>query len=285
MEGSRVRIVGIVRRPNPAASDQHFVLVPRSPADIRVLASGAPAAGSGGTRTGASRGGAAAASAAADPVRSSDATALVSADAAGLAGLAGRSVRVGGLVVTVDDEGLVLDDGTGTVRLELVGDARSLLPLLGPGDAIGAAGVVEAGTPPIVRVTDPASLVRLGDLGEALPLGEEVVRPDDEDAALSGSPAADPTMSGPAARGPVRADPSASMTAGAGSIGALATAGAMLMVVRRRRERRTSRARIARRVAELSAAFAGGCVPPPAADSTEPDPPSTVQGNLVRELA
>jgi uncharacterized protein YdeI (BOF family) len=285
VEGSRVRIVGIVRRPNPAASDQHFVIVPRSPADIRVLASGAPAAGSGGSRVGASRGGAAAASAAFDPAGSGDANAPVSADAAGLAGLAGRSVLVGGLVVTVDDEGLVLDDGTGTARVELVGDTRSLLPLLGPGDAIGAAGVVEAGTPPIVRVTDPASLVRLGDLGEALPLGDEVVPPDDADAALFGSPAADPATSGPAAPGAVRAGPSASMTAGAGSIGALATAGAMLMVARRRREQRTSRARIARRVAELGASFAGGPVPPPAAGSTELDPPSTVPGNLVRESA
>jgi len=285
VEGNRVRIVGIVRRPNPAASDQHFVIVPRSPADIRVLASGAPAAGSGGSRVGASRGGAAAASAAFDPVGSGDATAPVSADAASLAGLAGRSVLVGGLVVTVDAEGLVLDDGTGTARVELVGDARTLLPLLGPGDAIGAAGVVEAGTPPIVRVTDPASLVRLGDLGEALPLGDEVVPPDEADAALSGSPAADAATSGPAVPGPVRAGPSASMTAGAGSIGALVTAGAMLMVARRRREQRTSRARIARRVAELGAAFAGGGVPPPAAGSTELDPPSTVPGNLVRESA
>ena len=180
--------------------------------------------------------GAAAASAAFDPVGSGDATAPVSADAAGLAGLAGHSVLVGGLVVTVDAEGLVLDDGTGSARVELVGDARSLLPLLGPGDAIGAAGVVEAGTPPIVRVTDPASLVRLGDLGEALPLGDEVVPPDDADAAVSGSPAADPATSGPAAPGPSAQGPSASMTAGAGLIGALATAGAMLVVARRRRE-------------------------------------------------
>jgi hypothetical protein len=209
----------------------------------------------------------------------------VSADAAGLAGLAGRSVQVGGLVVTVDAEGLVLDEGTGSARVELIGDARSLLPLLGPGDAIGAAGVVEAGTPPIVRVTDPASLVRLGDLGEALPLGDEVVPPDDADLASSGSPAADQATSGPAAPGLVRAGPSASMTAGAGSIGALATAGAMLMVARRRREQRTSRARIARRVAELGAAFVGGSVPPRAAGSTETDPSSTVPGNLVREPA
>ncbi len=284
VEGSRVRIVGIVRRPNPAASDQHFVMVPRSPADIRVLAP-APAAGSGGTRVGASRGGAVAASAAFGPVGAGDANAPVSADAAALAGLAGRSVLVGGLVVTVDAVGLVVDDGTGSARVELVGDARSLLPLLGPGDAIGAAGVVEAGTPPIVRVTDPASLVRLGDLGEALPLGDEVVRPDDADTGSFGSPAADPAGSAPAAPDPVRAGPSASMTAGAGSIGALATAGALLMVARRRREQRTSRARIARRVAELGALFAGGRVPPPTASSSELDPPSTVPGNLVREPA
>jgi hypothetical protein len=179
----------------------------------------------------------------------------------------------------------VLDDGTGSVRVDLVGDARTLLPLLGAGDAIGAAGIASAGTPPIVRVTDPASLVRLGDLGEALPLGDEVVPPDDANPTSSGSLAADTPSPGPATPGPARADPSSTMTAGAGSIGALATAGAMFVVARRRRERRTVQARIARRVAELGAAFAAGPMRPVAAGRTEPDAPSTVPGHPVRESA
>jgi hypothetical protein len=285
VQGSRVTVVGIVRRPNPAATDQHFVLVPRSPADIRVVSRAVPSGGSGGTRTTAGRAGAAAASAVLDSAGSGDATAPVSADAVGLASLVGRPVRVGGLVVTVDTGGLVLDDGTGSARVDLAGDARSLLPLLGPGDAVGAAGIVSAGTPPTVTVTDPAGLVRLGDLGEALPLADEVAPPDDAEAASSASPAPDPARSGPATPGPSRAEPSASMTAGVGSVGALATAGAMLVVVRRRRERRTVRARIARRLADLGAAFAAGPTQPLAAGETEPDPPSTVPGHLVRESA
>jgi hypothetical protein len=285
VEGSRVRVVGIVRRPNPASSDKHFVVVPRSPADIRLLARAAPSAVSKGTRSDASRAGTSAASAAFDRGGSDDATAPVSADAAGLAGLAGRSVRVGGLVVTVDAAGFVLDDGTGSFRVDLGGDARTLLPLLGAGDAIGASGIVSTGTPPIVRVTDPAGLARLGDLGEALPLGDEVVPPDDADPASSGSPAADPPSSGMAAPGPTRADSSAPMTAGAGSIGALAMAGAMFVVVRRRREQRTVRARIARRVAEIGATFVAEPTSPVAAGSTEPDAPSTVAGHPVRESA
>ena len=150
---------------------QRFVIVPRSAADIRVLARVTASAGA--SPSGTARG-------PAGRIRQLDGarrgrsrrgtTTPVSADVAGLARLAGRAVRVGGLVATVDTTGLVLDDGTGSARLDLVGEARSLLPLIGPGDAIGATGLVRAGTPPTIRVTDPAALVRLGDLGEALPI-------------------------------------------------------------------------------------------------------------------
>ncbi len=90
-------------------------------------------------------------------------------DVTSLTGFLGRSVRVGGLVVTVDATSLALDDGTGTARLELAGDARPLLSLLSPGDAIGAAGIVQTGSPTRIRVAEAADLVRLGDLGEAVP--------------------------------------------------------------------------------------------------------------------
>ena len=75
------------------------------------------------------------------------------------------------------------------------------------------------------------------------------------------------------------------MTAGAGSIGALATAGAMLVVVRRRRERRGVRARIARRVAELGSTFGAASVPDAGAGAVGPTAPSTDPGRLVRESA
>jgi hypothetical protein len=209
----------------------------------------------------------------------------VSADAARLDGLVGRSVLVGGLVVAVEADGIVLDDGTGTARVEVAGEARALLPLLGPGDAIGATGIVAAGTPPTVRVTDPAALVRLGDLGEALPLGGEVVPPDEAEANPSDGPVDDGSSPSPATLGGAHADPAGSMTAGAGSIGALATAGAMLVVVRRRRERRGVRARIARRVAELGSTFGAASGPDAGAGAVGPAAPSTDPGRLVRESA
>jgi hypothetical protein len=289
-EGSQVRIVGIVRRPSPAATDQRFVIVPRSPADIRVLAGAAgspsttrPAAGT--SRPGASatsgvlgRGGAAAGT-----------TAPQSADAADLARLVGRSVRVGGLVVAVDSTGLVFDDGTGSARLDLAGDARSLLPLLGPGDAIGAVGVVLSGMPPAIRVTDAADLVRLGDLGEALRLSDEVVPADGSEVLPLDDPGApsSPVVKSPetVAAGGVGDTAFAPMTAGAGSIGALATAGAMLVMVRRRRDRRLVRARIARRIAELGAPFAASSTPDEVASVPDSAPPSAASSPSVREVA
>jgi hypothetical protein len=270
VEGSRVRIVGILRRPNPAAADQRFVVVPRSAADIRVLARATALAG--GSSSGPSVAG---------PRASFISTALggggaggptatpMSADVAGLARLAGRAVRVGGLVATVDTAGLVLDDGTGRARLDLVGEARSLLPLIGPGDAIGATGLVRAGTPPTIQVTDPAALVRLGDLGEALPIagnddredGVDILQ-DDGPETVSASPAA--ATPRPDLRGAKGGAAPVPMTAGAGSLVALAAAGGTLVMVRRRRDRRIVRVRIARRLAEIGAPAAPGPASPSA---------------------
>ena len=177
---------------------------------------------------------------------------------AGLARLAGRAVRVGGLVALVDTAGLVLDDGTGRARLDLVGEARSLLPLIGPGDAIGATGLVRAGTPPTIQVTDPAALVRLGDLGEALPIAGRDDREVGVDILVGGGPATISSFSAaatlrPDLRGATGGAALVPVTAGAGSLGALAAAGGTLVMVRRRRDRRIVRVRIARRLAEIGA--------------------------------
>jgi hypothetical protein len=283
-EGSRVRIVGILLRPNPAATDQHFVIVPRSPADIQVLARATGSTGTARPGAGASGPGTSATSGEVGwGGATGGTTAPVSADAAGLARLAGRSVRVGGLVVAVDAMGLVLDDGTGSARLDLVGDARALLPLIGPGDAIGAVGVVQAGTPPTIRVTDAADLVRLGELGEELPLSDEVV-PADSTEVLPSDDSRAPSSSAMVTAGGGDA-PFAPMTAGAGSIGALATAGAMLVVVRRRRDRRIVRARIARRIAEIGAPFSVASTPEQVAVAGDPGSPSTSSGPIARESA
>ena len=283
-EGSRVRIVGILRRPNPAATDQHFVIVPRSPADIQVLARATGSTGTARPGAGASRPGMSATSGAFGlGGATAGTTAPVSADVASLARLAGRSVRVGGLIVAVDATGLVLDDGTGSARLDLVGDARALLPLIGPGDAIGAVSVVQAGTPPTIRVTDAADLVRLGELGEELPLSDEVV-PADSTEVLPSDDSRAPSSSAMVTAGGGDA-PFAPMTAGAGSIGALATAGAMLVVVRRRRDRRIFRARISRRIAEIGAPFRAESTPDQVAVAGDPAPPSASSGPIARESA
>jgi hypothetical protein len=79
--------------------------------------------------------------------------------------------------------------------------------------------------------------------------------------------------------------PFAPMTAGAGSIGALATAGAMLVVVRRRRDRRIIRARIARRIAEIGAPFSAASTPEQVAVAGDPGSPSTSSGPIARESA
>jgi hypothetical protein len=289
-EGSRVRIVGIVRRPNPAATDQHFAIVPRSPADIRVLARATGSTAAAGPGAGTSR--ASGSFASAPPSRRGtavDTTAPVSADVASLAGLVDRSVRVGGLVVAVDAAGLVLDDGTGLARLDLAGEARSLLPLLAPGDAIGAAGVVGAGTPQVIRVTDAADLVRLGDLGEAVPLSEAVAPADPTGMLSSDDPGArsspTPGVSDSAGTTGVGEAALAPMTAGAGSVGALAAAWAILVAVRRGRDRRIVRARIARRVAELGAPFTAPSTPDEVAGTGDPAPSGGSAGHLMREPA
>jgi hypothetical protein len=259
VEGSRVRIVGILRRPNPAATDARFVIVPRSAADIRVLARVTASAGASPSGTGAARPGASVSSTApGGGAPGGETTTPLSADVAGLARLAGRAVRVGGLVAMVDTAGLVLDDGTGRARLDLVGEARSLLPLIGPGDAIGATGLVRAGTPPTIQVTDPAALVRLGDLGEALPIAGRDDREVGVDILEGGGPATISSFSAaatlrPDLRGATGGAALVPVTAGAGSLGALAAAGGTLVMVRRRRDRRIVRVRIARRLAEIGA--------------------------------
>ncbi len=289
VEGSRVRIVGIVRRPNPAATDQHLVLVPRSPADIRVIGRVAASTGTARPSLGTGRSGTSANGATGSSDAAAGTTASVSADASALATMVGRSVRVGGLVVSTDANGLVLDDGTGTVRLELAGDARSLLPLMQAGDAIGASGIVQAGASPAIQVAGAADLVRLGDLGEPLPLSADPVPADmdaDElaDPLQSGGPGGSPSPAMVASGGSGGAS-FVPLTAGIGSIGALATAGTMFLVARRRRDRRMVRARIERRVSELGALFTGASTPDVVPGPGEPGPSSVPLAPIVRELA
>ena len=78
--------------------------------------------------------------------------------------LAGRTVRVGGLVGDLVPGGFTLDDGTATGPVVLEGAAADLLPLIEPGDAINVVGRIESTDRGwTVVVADPAGIVLAGD--------------------------------------------------------------------------------------------------------------------------
>jgi hypothetical protein len=82
-------------------------------------------------------------------------------------------VRVGGLVVALESGAIVVDDGTGRGRVVLRGEATAYLPLIEPEDAVNATGrVVLSDGRAEVSVTDPGGLLRVGDLGEPIPVGQ-----------------------------------------------------------------------------------------------------------------
>jgi hypothetical protein len=260
-EGAGVAVVGIVRRPHPAATDRRFAVVPRGPGDVRADGSVPPAADAGpaSSRSVAGPGG--------SPSLSGIA-AVVDADLATLGALAGARVRVGGIVVDVDGDRMLVDDGTAAGRIQLVDGAAAILPLLEPGDAVSAIGLV-VGTDgeALVRVDDPAGVARLGDLGEPLPLD-----PETPTLAAVGAPqpSARPTLRGPAGAlraidsGPGPAPLGAPLVAGAGLALLASGAGATLAALRRRRDRRRVAARISTRLEALAVPSRGATASPPA---------------------
>ena len=164
-EGRSATIVGFVHRPYPTASDRRWAVTPRGSFDIAL-----------GPRTTSSVG--STASAASQPTAyaaavSGDGTSL-DVDLATLSEHIGSMVRVGGLLDEVDADGCSLDDGTAKVWINLEGDAAAFLPLLQRGDAIGLVGrvVADATRPGGTRivVSDPSGVVRLGALGEVVPI-------------------------------------------------------------------------------------------------------------------
>ena len=165
-EGRSATIVGFVHRPYPTASDRRWAVTPRGSFDIAL-----------GPRTTPSSVGSTA-SAASQPTAyaaavSGDGTSL-DVDLATLSEHIGSMVRVGGLLDEVDAYGVSLDDGTAKVWINLEGDAAAFLPLLQRGDAIGLVGrVVADPTRPggtRIVVSDPSGVVRLGALGEVVPI-------------------------------------------------------------------------------------------------------------------
>ena len=175
VEGRAATIVGIVRRPYPTATDQRWAVTPRGTVRHRGRTRGR-CSGVAGRPTGGTNGSTGAGSTTAYGSSAAAAT-VPEVDLAALAERGGDLVRVGGLVASITPDGFRLDDGTaiGTVRLE--GAAAAFHDLLEAGDAVGLIGRVQAeGGVFMVVVADPAGLVRLGDLGEVVPI-EALVSP------------------------------------------------------------------------------------------------------------
>jgi hypothetical protein len=229
-EGRTATITGIVRRPYPTAGDQRFAILPRYPADIRTAAprggspiDGPTPAGPAGTT----------ATASANPAPPPG----IDVDLTDLAAHAGATVRVGGLVTELVPDGVVIHDGTAQGTVVLRGEAAELLPLIEPGDAINATGLVEAyeGVFAVV-VTDPAGLALAGDLAAGPgPAGIDDGSATTTEANLVDAPGTDPGL------------------AGLGSLAAIAALSVAVTVLRRWQSRRRLGARIAARLA----AFAG----------------------------
>jgi outer membrane biosynthesis protein TonB len=174
-EGRIATIVGIVRRAYPSATDRRFAILPRGPADITVGGSAddpsSPSIGASGPGGGLVAGGPGPGAGAGG----SDTAQPTDIDLAEIGGHVGALVRVGGLVGDIGSDGFALDDGTAIGRVVLRGAALDQLPLIEPGDALNAIGFVEASPDAagaaafVVAVTDPAGIIRVGDLGGELP--------------------------------------------------------------------------------------------------------------------
>jgi hypothetical protein len=264
VEGRSATIVGIVRRPYPSATDRRFAIVPRGRTDISLGSSsagssphaggagGSTAGGTSGTNGGRGTSGTTggARTGGPDPVPGSTvAGAPLDIDLAQIRDHVGTLVRVGGLVGDVAADGFSLDDGTAEERVVLGGAALDQLSLIETGDALNAIGTVQAGAAggaPVVAVSDPAGIVRVGD-----PVGD--------------APSSAPSDAPPVAIEPVAADdPSTHRASGllVATLPDVGIAGILLAglgslavtLLRRHRMRRRLAARVARRLSAIVSA-------------------------------
>jgi uncharacterized protein YdeI (BOF family) len=171
VEDHPATIIGIVRRPYPTATDRRYQVVPRGAADVALgpaLGRGSGPSGNAANGVGSGR----STGARAYGAGSGRAPAPVDVDLATLGEHVGELVRVGGLVVAPTADGFTLDDATTVARVVLEADAAEFIGLVEPGDALNAVGnVARRGNEVVVIVSDGGGLVRVGDLGQALPLG------------------------------------------------------------------------------------------------------------------
>jgi hypothetical protein len=161
--GRRITVTGIVKRPYPTASDRRFAILPRDGGDVAIgpAGNGAPTEPLGGPGP-------------KDDTAATDGAVDVTPDTdlAALADHVGQEVRVGGLIARLAADGFDLDDGTALAHIVLAGDMTALLPHLRAGEAVAATGTVELREgAPVVVVDDNGTLLRVGSLGQALPIG------------------------------------------------------------------------------------------------------------------
>jgi hypothetical protein len=163
---------------------------------------------------------------------------------ADLAAHLGTTVRIGGIVASVNDGTVEVDDGTASATIVLEDDAADLDRLLQPGDALNATGIPDARDGVVLVVTDPSMVVLVGDLGNGeepsgdpafAPAGIDVLPSDDGSTVLSG-----PEPAASRGREPLVAG-LAGMLIAAGLAAAAATRRA---IVARRRTRARIQARI-----------------------------------------
>jgi hypothetical protein len=239
IEGRAVTVVGIVRRPYPTATDRRWTVIPRAPWDLAV----GPAGGGRSTGGGIDKGSGGASGAASGGSTGLYATVSL-IDLATLDDHVGEIVRIGGLVVARMHGGFTLDDGTAVAKVVLNGEAAAFLELIDAGDALGIVGRVEAGDGGelVIMASDPSGLVRLGSLGETVPLA----------AAATSVPSPEPAAGAVASAG--LASPFEGLSGGAlGGLGLLlaSACSVIVTVVRRRRDRRRLATAVASRLAEL----------------------------------
>lgn len=206
--GRRATVTGIVRRPYPSASDRRFLLLPRGPGDLALgpLEPGARPSDGAGARSAASGG-----IATAGPGTIGDRS-IALLDLGRLAESTGRLVRVAGIVREASSGSLLLDDGTGQARLVLADGAAPLASAIGAGEALEAVGRVgRRDGVPILLVVDPAAIVRIGELGEQVPLIPSAGRAAADELASPCGPGCPPDGDG---SGSLAAEPVAAATLG-----------------------------------------------------------------------
>lgn len=238
--GRQATIVGIVKRPYPTATDRRFAVMPRSRSDVAIGPESGTASGGGGSAAAGAPDGSAGSGAASSPAAGSANPAVVTPDTdlATLSEHLGEVVRVGGLVTSVTLEGFALDDGTAVVPVVLQDEFAGLLPHVRSGEAVAATGRVELLDGQYGVIVDAGgTLVRVGDLGQAMPFVEAPSpQPSEGPPAL----ALDAVWLGP--------DPASTSIAAMLVVAALS---ALVTIARRQRLERRLRAVVVARLARL----------------------------------